>query len=144
MRDLRELNHLRDRSAERSMGVLSDACDEWGGFFRMKIKTSKRPLAIIASRGDDPDYWTGWDHVSVSLPARCPTWDEMCLVKETFFLPTERALQLHPLESEYISNHRYCLHIWRPTDAEIAMPPALMVGIQSLGDLGDPAKRRAA
>ena len=29
-------------------------------------------------------------------------------------------MQLHPAEQEYINQHPYCLHLWRPqTDAEI-------------------------
>lgn len=36
-------------------------------------------VAIIASWGG------GWEHVSVSLSNRCPTWEEMCMVKDIFW-----------------------------------------------------------
>ena len=58
----------------------------------------------------------------------CPTWDEMCAIKDMFFGEDERVMQFHPPKSEYINNHPYCLHLWRPIDAEIPRPPAFMVG----------------
>jgi hypothetical protein len=73
-----------------------------GGYFQLG------DLRIIAS-------WTGgWDHVSVSLPNRCPTWEEMEKVKRAFFKETEYAMQLHVPPSEHRNYHPYCLHIWRP------------------------------
>jgi hypothetical protein len=51
------------------------------GLFILKSGVFK--LRCIVSVG------LGWDHVSVSLPNRCPTWTEMDLVKDTFFSPTE-------------------------------------------------------
>ena len=92
----------------------------------------------------------GWDHVSVSLRNRCPTWDEMCLVKDLFFKDDEWVMQLHPAKTENISFHPYCLHLWRsqspeeraaianempdmgfgdiPTPTPIPIPPPWMVG----------------
>ena len=44
------------------------------------------PLRVIASDGVlAPDEVKGWEHVSVSLPDRCPTWEEMCRVKDLFW-----------------------------------------------------------
>ena len=94
-------------------------------------------LRVIASRGgyDGPDAddmgGEDWDHVSVSLAGRCPTWEEMCFIKELFFKPDEPAMQLHPVK-DYVNNHPYCLHLWRPLNAEIPLPPALLVGIPGL------------
>jgi len=70
----------------------------------------------------------GWDHVSVSLPDRTPTWSEMCYVKDLFFMTTETAYQLHPPKTAYVDNHPYCLHLWRLQAATIPMPPPKMVG----------------
>lgn len=71
-----------------------------------------------------------WDHVSVSVRARsgvqimrCPTWDEMCFVKDMFFLPEEFAIQYHPPKSDYVNNHPYVLHLWRCQKEGIAFPP---------------------
>lgn len=51
-----------------------DSVGNCGAFF-IPNGAGQTPLAVIASDGD------GWEHVSVSLPTRCPTWDEMCRVK---------------------------------------------------------------
>lgn len=83
-------------------------------------------LRVIASDGG------GWDHVSVSLIDRCPTWDEMCFVKDFFFEPEETVVQYHPKASEYVNCHPYCLHLWRPNDGrEIITPPTIYVGHRS-------------
>lgn len=65
----------------------------------------------------------GWDHVSVSFPNRCPTWDEMCKIKDIFFTPEECCVEYHPQKSRYVNVHPYCLHIWRPQNEKIPQPP---------------------
>ena len=55
----------------------------------------------------------------------------MCLVKETFWRDDECCMQLHPKKEDYVNNHPFCLHIWRPIDEEIPMPPSLMVGLKN-------------
>ena len=69
-----------------------------------------------------------WEHVSVSLQRRTPTWEEMCFFKDIFWLDTEACLQFHPKKAEHVNCHRYCLHIWRPCDGEFPSPPSEMVG----------------
>ena len=84
-------------------------------------------LRVIASPGDANEN-IPWEHVSVSLPNRCPNWPEMEHVKRSFFLPQETAMQLHVPVSEHLSLHPHCLHIWRPNDGRaIPMPPASFV-----------------
>lgn len=95
--------------------------DETCGFFWMPISSAVH-LKIIASAGG------GWDHVSVSLPNRCPTWDEMKLVKEAFFRDDEWAYELHAPPTENISIHPFCLHLWRSHFEVIPLPPTIMVG----------------
>ncbi len=72
----------------------------------------------------------GWEHVSVSLPHRCPTWDEMCEVKAMFWDEEDCVVQYHPPASEYVNKHPYCLHLWRPTSPGVVvpMPPKWMIG----------------
>ena len=67
----------------------------------------------------------GWDHVSVSLPNRCPTWDEMCEIKDMFFNEDECCIEFHPKKTEYVNIHPYCLHIWKPQGVELVTPPGL-------------------
>jgi hypothetical protein len=86
-------------------------------------------IRMIASDGE------GWEHVSVSLANRCPTWAEMCFVKDLFWLPTECVMQLHPPEADHVNNHPFCLHLWRPVAADIPRPPALFVGVRSIGTM---------
>jgi hypothetical protein len=79
-------------------------------------------LHVVVSWGD------GWEHVSVSLHHRCPTWDEMVFVKSLFWSDDECVIQYHPPKSEYVNCHPYCLHLWKPIDVAIPMPPTYMVG----------------
>ena len=56
-----------------------------------------RGLNIIASDGAEWPYGgMAWEHVSVSRPDRCPTWDETCAVKRLFWDDEECVLQFHP------------------------------------------------
>lgn len=69
----------------------------------------------------------GWDHVSVSTHSRCPTWEEMCAIKDMFFDAEEFCVEYHPKKSEYINNMPYCLHIWKPQNKEMPRPPKELV-----------------
>lgn len=73
------------------------------------IPCKKAKLQVVA--GIEPD---GWEHVSVSLSSRNPSWDEMCFIKNLFFDGEELCLQFHPKRSQYVNVHNYCLHIWKP------------------------------
>lgn len=89
-------------------------------------------LNVIASDGE------GWEHVSVSVQGslnkkRTPTWAEMCHIKDLFWDKEDTVLQYHPAESEYVNNHPYVLHLWRPVDGEgIPTPPHVLVGSKLL------------
>ena len=79
-------------------------------------------LRCLASDGG------GWEHVSVSAQERCPTWQEMCTVKDLFWDEEDTVMQLHPPKSEYVNHHPFCLHLWRPIGVEVPRPPSIMVG----------------
>lgn len=68
-----------------------------------------------------------WEHVSVSLPDRCPTWAEMDYIKSLFWKPSECVVQYHPPLDGKINLCKTCLHLWRPTKAELPMPPNILV-----------------
>lgn len=74
-----------------------------------------------------------WEHVSVSLQRRCPTWEEMCWVKGEFWNDDECVIQFHPPKSDYVNEHRFCLHLWRPVGVAILVPPAVCVGVKPGG-----------
>lgn len=111
-----------------------------GGWATALLDSSpkKRPAAVIFSTGG------GWEHVSVSFNHRCPTWEEMCEIKRMFFHPDEVVVQYHPAESEYVNNHQYCLHLWRPQKQDMPMPPAWMVGVKNGQTLADTIKEAEA
>ncbi len=89
--------------------------------FSMIFEKNEEPFMVIASWGGN------WEHVSVSIPAlivkRLPTWDEMCAIKELFFKDEECVIQYHPAKKDYINNHPFVLHLWKPTKERIPMPP---------------------
>jgi hypothetical protein len=96
--------------------------DLFGYFF---VRQAGQPTLRVMACADGE----GWDHVSVSLPDRTPTWAEMCRVKSLFWDDEDCVMQLHPPRSDYINCHPYCLHLWRPTDGRlIPLPPSWMVG----------------
>jgi len=78
----------------------------------------------------------GWEHVSVSLRTRCPSWAEMHRVKNLFWDNNDIVVQYHPPESEYINNHPFCLHLWRQIGQDFNIPPRLLVGVDGV-DLSD-------
>ena len=111
-------------------GVMgSDSTYGNNGAFRIPhYKFDDYTINCIASDG------SGWQHVSVTISStkicvhRCPTWEEMCFVKNLFWGHEETVMQLHPPKSEYVNNHNYCLHLWKPDNTLIPLPDSLMVG----------------
>jgi len=103
----------------RSPDLLVTMGGEDGGAF--KVRYGRQWLKVIASWG------RGWDHVSVSLDHRSPTWAEMEHVKRLFFRPDEVAMQLHVAESDHINLHPNCLHLWRSQNESIPLPPKELV-----------------
>lgn len=108
---------------KKNLAVSVNDEDEDGiaGFVNLHDKKGKI-ARFIASWGG------GWDHVSVSYPNRCPTWDEMHAVKDMFFEDEEVCVQYHPAKSDYVNVHPYCLHIWKPQGMELPKPPRRFVG----------------
>jgi hypothetical protein len=101
--------------------------DDKAGVFTIPHPPTGARLRVIASAGH-----YDWDHVSVSISHRCPDWLEMSFIKDLFFEPEDTVMQLHPPKSEYVNNHVYCLHLWRPLKEQAPLPPSILVGIKSL------------
>jgi len=104
----------------------SDESYGLAGAFRLLPPSTPPVMLVVVSSG--PDIESGWEHVSVSAEDRCPTWDEMCWVKDIFWEKHEMAVQYHPPESQYVNCHPHCLHLWRAIEMAIPMPPVLLVG----------------
>jgi len=111
----------------------------WGGYGAFFVQgPCGEELKIIAS-GDDADDKDshGWEHVSVSTRRRCPNWQEMCFVKDLFWDEEECVIQFHPPKSQYVNNHNFCLHLWRPVDDHVRLPPSILVGVKDRGILNE-------
>lgn len=132
--------HAPEKSRVRSGKLASDASYGNNGAFMVKaVQTipNAEPIAYflfcIASDGG-MDGETPWEHVSVTivhpLDKRCPTWDEMCAVKNVFWDKKDCVIQYHPPEDKYVNQHPHCLHLWRKPGVEIPIPDPNLVGMQ--------------
>ena len=54
------------------------------GAFYIPTPYFNKDLLVVATDGSGEGM--GWQHVSVSLPKRCPNWLEMCMIKNLFWL----------------------------------------------------------
>lgn len=113
---MRSIDEIRSNGR---LQIVKEGID--GGMGYVNLPITKGPLAVVFSWGG------GWDHISVSHRNRTPTWDEMCMVKDIFFDEEECVVQYHPPKSHYVNNHPYCLHLWKPQNHEIIMPPKVFV-----------------
>jgi len=115
-----EPNHRLDRyrRPHPTRGGSPDGAN-WG-FFIVHGKR-RTVLRVIAGNTDE------WEHVSVSCGNRCPTWPEMCRIKELFWGDEEEVVQFHPPKSEYINCHPFTLHLWRQAGGH-QRPPKILVG----------------
>ena len=119
MKDLTTLSKFRQPALELQLyGTMGGSGD---GIFAFRSPVDSKTLRVIASTGE------GWEHVSVSRINKTPSWAEMEFVKRMLFKPEEVCMQLHVAVEEHISVHRFCLHIWRPINQEIPLPPSWMV-----------------
>ncbi len=117
---MKEINAAIEKYRVRFGKYGSDATYGNNGAFNVPIG-SVTALCVVSDG-------LGWEHVSVSMSTRCPTWDEMCFIKDFFWQEEESVVQYHPPRSEYINLCGTCLHLWRPVGVEIPRPPRDLVG----------------
>jgi hypothetical protein len=86
-------------------GFLSSITGQIVNCFKIPFKGTM--LTVVASNIKN------FEHASVSLKHRNPTWNEMCFVKDLFWEDEECCIQFHPRKSEYVNLHEHCLHIWK-------------------------------
>lgn len=103
----------------------SNEGDQFGLFF-IPYGVGKTPLKVLCAPFDHP--FNGWEHVSVSLPKRCPTWEEMSFVKDLFWDETEVVVQFHPAKKDYINTHPFCLHLWKKQGENLETPQTFLIG----------------
>jgi len=109
--------------------------DGFNGAFGFIINGLK--VRVIASDGAPGMDRKRWQHVSVSIhgSSLTPSWPVMCQVKELFWEPEDWVVQFHPAKSENISNHPGCLHMWKPLDQALPLPPSIAVGKKEWGEI---------
>lgn len=113
----------------RNLSMLaSSEKDGNNGCFQVPAEGGGRSFTVIASDG------MGWEHVSVSISNnRTPRWEEMCFIKDMFWDEEDCVVQYHPPKADYVNNHAFVLHLWRPTGAQMQVPrpPSILVGLKS-------------
>ena len=116
------MRSLEEIKSNRYLEIKKEGKDGFGGTFYER--KSRCYLNFIMSWG------AGWEHCSVSMPTRCPSWEQMCAIKDLFFKEEECCVEYHPAKDDYVNNHPYCLHIWRPINEDLPKPPSIMVGVK--------------
>jgi len=119
--------HVPNKYRCRAGYMGSDESVGNNGAFQFRQKPGGVMLTVIASDG------AGWEHVSISRPDRVPSWDEMCWIKSLFWDDEDCVVQFHAPRSEWVNNHRHCLHLWRPVGVELPRPHHLLVGVKEAG-----------
>jgi len=119
-------------------GATSPAAGNNGVFYIPLKKKSALALGKIITYGQLQcvvSDGSGWLHVSVCVvssdkksPAgRTPTWEEMCVAKDTFWDQEDACVQFHPPKKEYVNDHKWVLHIWQRIGSFYETPPRLFV-----------------
>ena len=119
------MKSLEEIKQNKYIEIIKEGRDGIGGV--IYDKNTRVKLNFILSWG------ANWEHCSVSITdryKRCPSWEQMCFIKESFWNDDECCVEYHPAKKDYVNNHEYCLHIWKPIDQEIPTPPSLMVGLK--------------
>ncbi len=111
--------------------------DEAPGFYLLPHPTVDDYFLFVVFSDSE-----GWENASISIRKlisrdqrkfkqveRCPTWGEMNFIKDLFWNPSEVAIQFHPAMANYVNNHEYVLHIWKPVGVEFPTPPAILEGL---------------
>jgi len=112
--------HVPEQYRVTTGHMASDSTYGNNGYFIVPFESYD--LNVIVSDGQ------GWEHVSVSMPNRTPNWKQMCFIKDTFWNEDEVVVQYHPAKKDYVNNHEHCLHLWRPINGELLVPPSILVG----------------
>ncbi len=75
----------------------------------------------------------GWDHISLVVRTyyngkrveRIPGTSELEEVCEMFFGEDEPVVEVHPRREDYVNINPYTLHLWRPINEELPLPPVV-------------------
>jgi len=112
--------------AKHPLGFKHSQGDDFGWFEIPSVFMRHLKLYVMVAPSDSK-----WQHISISTGLkRCPTWEEMCQIKDLFFDEEQVVVQFHPRKSEYVNNAKNCLHLWALNDwAGFPTPPKWTVGV---------------
>lgn len=121
---MRKYDSLTRYRTDKDFKILSDEFLSLNGCFTIPIGYSK--CKIVADARDD------WDHVNVVVKFgrddsqyRIATKEEMIEIKEMFFEDSEPAIEIHPKKEDYVNIDEYMLHLWRPVNRVLPLPPVI-------------------
>jgi len=117
-------NHL-NKHRIKTGPYASDPSYGFNGAFKFTLPPDPRSILCIASDG------CGFKHVSVSYilsPAKTPSWEVMCQVKDLFWEEEDWVVQFHPAKSESVNFHKGALHLWECLDRAMPTPTSILVG----------------
>lgn len=128
MKYVSELLPAVNEAGGKIVEIEAEALALFGGWGYVATDTPGVVLKIVFST------YGRWDHVSVSgakktdlQPVRIPSYHEMVKIKRILFRPDEVVMELHVAEDDHINTNTHVLHLWRPQDREIPLPPKIMV-----------------
>lgn len=125
--DAKHLEPARVRKGQ----LATDSSAGMAGAFIAAHPRIKGLSIVMISTGPHPT----WEHVSARIVKgkhaqqvrRTPNWKEMCWIKDLFWKEDEVVVQYHPAKAEYVNNHLFVLHLWRPVQVELPTPPQIYV-----------------
>lgn len=138
---MRTSDHI-NKYRQRILGSPYDSKDEMGmwGCFAIPLDVSRKVIAeCVVAAGNLPECkveGTDWEHVSVKIAymdshnhwrKRIPRWEEMCAIKDLFWKEDEQVIQVHPAKADYVNHNPFVLHLWRPVDGVMRLPPKICV-----------------
>lgn len=103
----------------------------WGYFL---IRADQSTLLHVISSGprDNHNEATAWEHVSISTQSEAsteivePNWQQMSMVKDLFWGPSETVVQFHVPHEVHVNIVKNCLHLWKPPYS-VKLPPLATV-----------------
>lgn len=63
-----------------------------------------------------------WIHVSVALPRRMPSWEDLSKIKNEFLGRDVNAIQVLASDDTHVNIHFFCLHLWLPLQETSRIP----------------------
>lgn len=120
--------HVPNKYRSKTHMASDDSYGNNGFFFIPYQKSNSLEYRVQASDG------MGWEHcsISIALPGkqalRCPTWEEMCYIKDLFWDKEDCVIQYHPSKDQYVNRHPFVLHLWKPINQVIPIPDKSMIG----------------